>query len=217
MCVNFPGSDARLFYSNANLLVSPGTVSFFIRTTQNVQRRVLTVNNSGISNGINIDLMVGGTLTAQTRTSASGIRSTVNGASVVNDGGWHHVAYTYQTGSGLPNELFVNSASEGSANNSAVWSYSGASGMACGQCTSPSSCPGGASGGLVGDMAHVALYSGILPAAAITALRFFRPTVVRKSGLIMYAPLAGRTLDIYGVTPTPTGSPAVASDSPRVF
>jgi len=213
MAITFASGDYIERPSSADMdNVYTGTIAFWLKTTQTTGHAgVVGRARSGDSaNGFTVLLnnATAGKVTMAAKVGASYVLG-VEGATTVNDGNWRHIAIEWNSANGQATTIYVDGASDGSANCSLDWA-SWTQPLRLGQLNDPF-WPG-----FVGEIAEFGWWGVELGPANIAALaKGFRPPRVNQAALNVYMPLVRDIIDYRAAGATVSGTSV--SDHPRVF
>lgn len=214
MARNFNGGTDHIYVETAHSTDGLSeAISLWIKTTQTTVNACVASRWSGtsrngwgllINNTANKVSFVGYSATTQRLLLASSVS--------INGGGWVHIGVNMQGGNGATNTIYINGASDGSQNSSALWADSKANFLQLGDQTDafwPT---------YVGDIAEVAVWWNTnLTAAGFAALAAgFSPRAVRAASLVHYLPLVNDATD-FCKSPYPTVVGTTVTDHPRII
>lgn len=209
------GTDRISFLGNLDNVGSADQIAatFRMRTTQATVNALVCQRWNFASAG-GFALIINNTANKLTLVANDGggtQRLILTGATSVNTGSWIDVVANMNTASGQPSEIFVNGASQGTANSSGNWTTGSTQELLFGDSTDafwPS---------YVGDIADVGFWHGALLSADEVAAYHagYGPCHIRPALLQVDAPLFRDVICRRGNTGTVVGT--TVADHPRVY
>lgn len=216
MAINFAGGTDRLQYGGAGWDFTPFAVSFWFKTTGITVNTALAAIWSTTSRG-GWGMILNNTANKLSTFGydATTARVTLVSTTTVNDGVWHHVLFNGNTANGGANSLYIDGASEATANSSAAWAIpSSGRPFTLGDNTDTFWAS------FSGDIAEIGVWNRQLDADEAKALGGgsstcpVSPLRVATPSRVFYAPLVRDHRNRYDSTATLTGT--TVSDHPRI-
>lgn len=212
---------ARFFNGGTDRVSSPGgwssatgCIGGRLKTTQTTSNvAVFSIWTTSTRNGVGLILNnSAGKLLGYTP-GPSGSTASVNSTVNVNDGTWHSFLYNFATASGAANELFIDGASQGTANNTGAWAFDAfTQGIFAGDNND------NFWGSYVGDLAELAVWDRKLTVdEAVAFSQGLTAPHIAPDNLQFYAPLVRDVAEREGNFPLSSVIGGSVSDHPRVL
>lgn len=204
MAVSFAGGTDRAAWTVPAVPPTNGCVAFMLKTTQTTVNACPFSYWSGTSRngwGFVLNNTLNKILAQGMNTTSTPSIQLVSTTSV-NDGNWHHVAFSYARNSGS-NALYIDGASEATGNTSPSWNTGANNFVMCLGDNVDTFWPS-----YVGEIAQIGHWGAQLDAAEVAALaKGYSPKLIRPTSLLFHAPCVREMREIRaGLAATLTGT-----------
>lgn len=181
-----------------------GAISFRLKTTQTTEvvsllgRAPASASWPGLTVILNYPTV--GRIVGYAKNSSGGESLVLTSSGAVNNGVWRTFGWNYSIANGAANELFIDGASDGTANSAGAW-----------YCSIDNAILGGHLdpfwAAYVGDMAEFAWWNSHLTAAEHAALgKGFKASRIRPQSLVSYVPMIREVTDLKDTALTLSGT-----------
>lgn len=212
---------SRFFTGAASRIIPPGNMNgyttgcisiWFKSTTATANTMIVAAWDGSSRNGCGLLLnTTANKLTAQCYNTTGTPAFSQVGATTINDGNWHHLAFNFNVGNGAAQQVFLDGASQLSGNTSATWAFTASSAFSIGGAPSFWAT-------LEGNAAEAALWNRNLTADEIVALsKGFSARCIALENLDRYEPMVRPAEDrVLSGTVTVNGTASFADHCPVI-
>lgn len=192
MAWDFDGTNDYMEATSAVLTAGPLTLAAWINVdTTGAAQRILSISST--TGNDRWSLLVGATSVITMQVGGSGSFASLSTTNTVTAGTWHHVAGSWNTTTGQPQQVWIDGVKSGPTSSSRTPVAGNLTRTLLGSTYVSSSL----TQYLDGRIAEAGIWSVVLTDAEVTSLyRGFKPSAVRPASLSLYLPLVREVQDV---------------------